>query len=391
MNESAYYYAPVITGIAFVLRIPHLIRARHDPMVRSIAVVMLLGIAVFTSAAPPSISAVNQVTGVPNFSAPLVYSLLSAFSAAQIILIIRWQQRPPEEARTATRRCVSAYGTVIVGLWLLFAAGDAPVERLRDLDTFYANTPYIREMIFLYLVALAVAALVMTSLCWKWSRSVSGLLRAGLLLLVLGNLLIAGFAVCKLTAVIARWCGFALDDLSTFGAPPLAALSSLVQGIGFILPMTGQRAIRTWQAWARHRALGPLWNALQDTMPRRPVRFPLWSAAQIRLQREAEIHDGMLALDPYFDASIRVMVSEQAVSTGMDTEQAQALGAAAMVRAALAAKAADPDGMVVASAETYQPDTVVRPDLALVSRAFSKLQAEAPDAPVSEASRLRKT
>ncbi|MFJ8085239.1 MAB_1171c family putative transporter [Streptomyces sp. NPDC096205] len=390
MNESAYYYPVAITGIAFVLRIPHLIRARRDPLVRSIAVVMLLGTAVFWFAAPPSIAAVNKATGVPNFSAPLVYSLLSAFSAAQIILIIRWQQRPAEEVRAATWKCVSTYGSVMVALWLLFAAGDAPVERLRDLDTYYANTPYIGEMIFLYLVALAVAALVMTSLCWKWSRSVHGLLRAGLVLLVIGNLLNFGFTGCKLTAVIARWCGFVLDDLSTFGAPPLAALSSLVQGIGFVLPMTGQRANRTWQAWDRHRALGPLWSALQGTLPRRPVRFPLWSAAQIRLQREAEIHDGLLALDPYFDAGIRVMVSEQAMSAGMQAERAQALGAAAMVRAALAAKAADPEGEVVASAETYQPDTVVGPDLALVARAFSQLQAQAPGAPVSGTSRLRK-
>ncbi len=43
------------------------------------------------------------------------------------------------------RGVVSVYAGVIVALWVLFALADVPVERLRDLDTYYANTPFMRE------------------------------------------------------------------------------------------------------------------------------------------------------------------------------------------------------------------------------------------------------
>ncbi len=40
---------------------------------------------------------------------------------------------------------------MIVALWVLFLPADAPAERLRDLDTYYATTPFMREEILLYL------------------------------------------------------------------------------------------------------------------------------------------------------------------------------------------------------------------------------------------------
>lgn len=153
---------------------------------------------------------------------------------------------------------------VITAIFGLFAAGDAPVERLHDFDTYYATTPYLRAMICLYVSAHTVAALLMTFLCWRWSRSVHGLLRAGLVLLVIACLLNLSYDVCKIIAVVARWSGHDLDHLSTWAAPPLTAMASLFQS----------------------------------------------------MQREAEIHDGVLALDPYFEPALRLAVSTRARSTG---------------------------------------------------------------------------
>lgn len=47
-----------------------------------------------------------------------------------------------------------AYSLTILVITVLFWAGRAPVEQTSLFDVYYANTPYIREMIVTYLVAL---------------------------------------------------------------------------------------------------------------------------------------------------------------------------------------------------------------------------------------------
>lgn len=59
--------------------------------------------------------------------------------------------------RRLSRRWITGYGVVSVALVGLYLLGDCREERLRDLDTYYATTPFIREMIVLYLAALTVA------------------------------------------------------------------------------------------------------------------------------------------------------------------------------------------------------------------------------------------
>ncbi len=60
---------------------------------------------------------------------------------------------------------------MIVALWVLFALADVPVERTRDLDTYYATTPFMREEILLYLLAHTTAALITSKLIWNWIRT----------------------------------------------------------------------------------------------------------------------------------------------------------------------------------------------------------------------------
>ena len=142
-------------GVALVFKLPALLRGtgairccvRSAPCSRWPALV-------FFFAAPPTIGEVNDVIGITNFSAPLVYCLLTAFSAACLVLIVNWRGGPPEETRRVSRRWVIGYSVVIVALVVLFVLGDTPVERLVDFDTYYANEPFVREMIVLYLVAL---------------------------------------------------------------------------------------------------------------------------------------------------------------------------------------------------------------------------------------------
>ena len=68
-------------------------------------------------------------------------------------------------------------------------------------------------------------------------------------------------------------------------------------------------------------------------------------------QRESDIHDGMLGLFPYFDAEVRAKAYESALAAGSEPVLAHAEADAAMVTAAVRARAADPLGKVINSAE----------------------------------------
>jgi hypothetical protein len=81
------------------------------------------------------------------------------------------------------------------------------------------------------------------------------------------------------------------------------------------------------------------------------VRISWWSPVELQVtQRESDIHDGMLGLYPYFDSEVRSRAYDAAVAAGSDPVRAQAEADAAMVAAAVRARAADPEGRVITSA-----------------------------------------
>lgn len=141
------------------------------------------------------------------------------------------------------------------------------MERLRDFDTYYANTPYIGAMIGLYLVAHNVAAMTMVAMCWRWSLQVNGWLRSGLVVIVCGYAFSLTYDAAKMSAVVARWTGNNLDDLSTYVAPPLAAVGALISAVGFVVPLLCQRVSDSLHAWSTYRRLGTLWHEVQRTAP----------------------------------------------------------------------------------------------------------------------------
>ncbi|MFJ8076892.1 MAB_1171c family putative transporter [Streptomyces sp. NPDC096176] len=386
MEGPDYYIPAAALGFALAFKIPGMRRDWRDPLLRSVCALLVLGASTFFFAAPPTIAAVNRITGVPNFSAPLVYCILTAFSASCLVLLVNWRGGPPAETRRISRRWIGAYSVVVVALLVLFMLGEAPVERLRDLDTHYATTPYIREMIVLYLVAHSVAAVGMTALCWRWSLKVSSWLRGGLVIIVIGSLFNLAYGVSKFSAVFARWAGLDWDALSTLAAPPLASVGALLSAVGFILPLIGQRMSDTWHAWASYRRLGTLWRELRTASPQATpsVRISLFSPVELRVtQRESDIHDGILQLGPYFDRELRARSYDRAVAAGAAPRQAQAVADAAMVADALRARAADPEGQIMKSAELYPSATAEGPrDLVRMSLALRH-------SPVVEAARTR--
>ncbi|MFD7929017.1 MAB_1171c family putative transporter, partial [Streptomyces sp. NPDC059742] len=307
MNGKDYYIPAAAMAVSLAFKLPALRHNWRDPLLRSVVALLTLAGAVFTFAAPPTIAAVNRWTGIVNVSAPLVYCLITAFSASCLVLMVNWRGGPPEQTRLVSRRWILGYGAVVLCLIMLFALGKTPVERLRDFDTYYANTPYIGHMIALYLLAHSVAAVVMMVLCWRWSLQVRGWLRVGLVIIVVGYIFNLSYDATKMTAVVARWSGHNLDDLSTYAAPPLASLGALISAMGFVVPLVCQRLSDHWQTWATYRRLGPLWHEVQISAPSGTpsVQMAWWSAAELRvIQRESDIHDGFLHLGPYFDKGL---------------------------------------------------------------------------------------
>ncbi|MEU3726733.1 MAB_1171c family putative transporter [Streptomyces sp. NPDC031705] len=347
MNGPDYYIPAAAMAVSLVCKLPALRTNWRDPLLRSVCVLLVLAGAVFTFAAPPTIAAVNRWTGVPNFSAPLVYCLMTAFSASCLVLVFNWRGGPAREIRRTSQRWIAGYCVVVVAIVVLFALGEAPVERLRDFDTYYANTPYIRLMIAAYLLAHNAAVLMMVSMCWRWSLRVRGWLRAGLVIIVAGYTISLAYDAAKMSAVAARWLGRDLDDLSTYLAPPLASFAALVSSVGFVLPLVCQRLSDSWRTWSTYRRLGTLWHEVHGSAPGGTpcVRMSWWSPAEIRvIQRESDIHDGFLRLGPSFDRRQRDSAYERARAGGADEETARAVADAAMVAAAVRAGAAGPEG-----------------------------------------------
>ncbi|MGW3662011.1 MAB_1171c family putative transporter [Streptomyces sp. NPDC005141] len=335
------YLAAGLLALSAVLLFRRPRTALRNPLTASTCAAVSIGAVCFTCSAPVTLSAVNRLTGIPNFGAPLTYSMISAYSCSVIILLIQWRGGPPERVRRSTLHAIVVYGLLIAAIIVLFTLADARTERLNDLDTYYANTPYMREMIVLYLVGHGACALVMSAVCVTWLREVTGPLRTGLRLILLGLLLdVVGFEIAKITAVVARWLGHDLDVLSTTVAPPVVSLGALFCSAGFTLPRLLPPAITHWRSLTDYRRLTPLWKEVKRaaTVPKPSPSW--WELPHARLQwLEVSIHDALLALAPLFDDRVRRISLATALDAGLSPSQARVVAEAAML--ADAARQAD--------------------------------------------------
>ncbi|WP_327303596.1 hypothetical protein OG730_08245 [Streptomyces sp. NBC_01298] len=343
MTGSDYYIPAVVLAIALAVKAPSFWRSWHSPMSNAIFVILAASAAGFVFGAPPTIERVNRFTGVPNVSALIVYCILSCLSCGSIVLLIHWRGGPEEILRKHTRTWIAATAVVIATFCVLFSLSSVPIEQQRDFDTFYANTPYVREMIVLYLTAHFAMSLVVATKCWRWARELRDLQAAwthwGLLILVAAFGIGLSFALLKFLAVGARWAGTdRWDSLSTDIAPPLAGLGAGLTTIGFLVPVVGPRLGSMWEAWRAYRAMEPLWRALEPFAgPGKPTWIRLTSSPEIRaMARSTDISDRLLNLAPYLDSSRREAAERYASSQGCEPEAALIFAEATTIHAALA-------------------------------------------------------
>ncbi|MEV6532788.1 MAB_1171c family putative transporter [Streptomyces sp. NPDC051639] len=342
------YAAAGVLAISAILLFSRPRAALRNPLTASTCAAVVLSAICFFLSAPATLRTVNEFTGVPNFGAPLTYSMISAYSCSLIILLIHWRGGSPTYRRQMVLRALATYGSLIIAIIFLFSLAQADNERLRDLDTYYANTPFMREMIVLYLVGHGACLVVMGVLCLRWAREVTGLLRTGLRLILVGSALdAAGFEAAKAIAIVARWMGHNLDFLSTTLAPPVVSVGALVTAAGFVLPRLLPSAVTHWRSLTDLRSLTPLWQEVQsvNTAPKPSPSW--WHLPQARLHLlEASIHDALLALAPLFDDRVRQISLNTALGDGNSPRQAQVIAEAAMLA----------DAARLATASNDQPD-----------------------------------
>ncbi|MGW0584604.1 DUF6545 domain-containing protein, partial [Streptomyces sp. NPDC002920] len=248
---------------------------------------------------------------------------------------VRW--RGGERMCRTARRWIVAYACVVVGIVVAFALGDAPVERRTDLDTYYASTPYIREMILLYLLAHLVAVGSATVSALRWARQVRGWLRAGLTALGLGTLCGAGFSSAKLAAVVAHWCGRDWSALGADFSATAAGAGALLTVAGVLVPLAGPRLTEWWRAWRTYVRLEPLERELDDVLARRALRLPRprWASPVTRLVwRRTSIHNALSHLDAYADRELYDRILRAALRLTGDPQRASATAWAAVIATA---------------------------------------------------------
>ncbi|MGW2744764.1 MAB_1171c family putative transporter [Streptomyces sp. NPDC001450] len=327
---AAYAVPAALLAVAFVIKLPLLRRAWQDPILRATALLLGIGAVVFASLPPGNLHRINEITGVPNFAGLWVYSLLTAYCGACLWLIITWRE-PPSAVRTRRTRTVwMVYGAIVLGLWATFLLGDHQVERLRDLDTYYANTPWMREFALLYLVAHMVSALVAAGILWAWFKEVEDTwLRRAVVFLQVAYALGLIFDVAKLAAIGARWSGRDWDWLSTYVAPPFAIAEAGLVAVGFIAGQAGPVVDEHRDVVRTHRRLKPLWQAMLTVTPPAAPATGRVSGAALRLElRRAAINDGLLKLSPHLSPSRRHRAHQAATAAGHSDSAARGIAGA---------------------------------------------------------------
>ncbi|MET7912061.1 DUF6545 domain-containing protein [Streptomyces avermitilis] len=365
------YISGITILVVCAMKIPALVRRWHDTLLRAACLLLFSAGCLMLLAAPDSLTTLNRLSGISNFAAPVVYVITAAFSGASLLLIIHWRPAPPEQTRRNSHLCVIAYGLIIFAIIVLFWVGNAPVEQLTLFDAYYANTPYIREMILTYLLAQAVANMIASVLCWRWSTEVHGFLRAGLRILAPAYLMVVCFDVLRLIAIAARWTGRNLDFLVDKVSPQFAAPACLLGAVGFAVPLVGPHMAETTRAVQHLYRLTPLWRALEEVPTPGAIRaaLPWWRTppAILLTGRKTALYDAILALAPYCDPAIRAAAYSAALRKGDDESSAAVTADAAMILVARECQRTTPEQ----PQEDTHPPAWRAKDLIALSRALT--------------------
>ncbi|MFD4641038.1 MAB_1171c family putative transporter [Lentzea sp. NPDC058436] len=293
-------------------------------------------------AAPANITWINRATGVPNFAALLVYSLVVCFAGSAFALVLYWRY-PAAQAWQRVRLIVVSYATVVAAMVVLFFKSEVSEERQVDFDTFYATQPTIAVFLFIYFVATMIGCGGQAYHCWQGSRdeaiSARPWLRRGLRWYCAAALFPMAFAIIKLFVLLMDWAGERSFDVLSTTAPLMASLSMIPLVIAMALPVFGPHrpSPSQWvRRWRTYFALRPLHRALVHVNPGIVLVAPgKFLNPHHRVRRQIiELNDWRWALTPYFDLSVGETASSLAQRASLTKDEVAAVVEAAQLRAA---------------------------------------------------------
>ncbi|MFF4749689.1 MAB_1171c family putative transporter [Streptomyces sp. NPDC002514] len=335
MSGLINYVSCAALSLGLLIKLPDLVRHWREPALRAINAVLALASLCFLFGAPPTVRAINDLSGVPNLAAPLTYISITAYGAASLVLIAHW--RAGSDARRTTRRWVCGYAAVVVAIAVMFVIGRADRERRTDFDTYYSATPWIAEMIVLYLVAHLTAVTVTSLWSLRWARQVRRRpwLRGGLLIMGFGTLITTGYSLSKLIAVVARWSGQDLSMLSTTIAPVCAGVGAFLTTAGVLVPLAGPRLTELRQSRRDYVRLAPLERELDEVLTRRALRVPRpFSPFMWLIWRQSSILNGLRDIEEFYDRRLYDRAYAAELHTTGDPERATSTAWAVTVAAA---------------------------------------------------------
>ena len=256
----------------------------------------------------------------------------------------------------------------------------------------FALTPNIEPAspwVFEYVLAYVLAQLpVFAAIMWlglRYARLAdTAALRVALRMVVAGTAIACVYLVNKAVLSASYRFGFA-DPFghTAIAGKVLPTTAYLLVLIGAALPS----AVGWLGRYRRYRQLGPLWRALYRADPAIALDPPtvpdllVFARLRLRLYRRViEIRDGLLALRPYRDPAVAATARDSASRAGLTGPGHAAAVEAAVVAAALRARAEGraprgDDDTAVAGGADLAAETAF---LGLVARAYRVLPGETP-------------
>ncbi|MEU6715801.1 MAB_1171c family putative transporter [Nonomuraea sp. NPDC046802] len=384
MADWLRFYGPPL--LAWALLFSRLMHAYWRPpdQARRLLWWVLLGLAVsLTVLTPAGYAAVAQVTGVPNLARLLGHAgmLLASWSGQALLRLLHTTPSSPAASTPWLRRQVWGLLAALALLSLLFALADTPIDDVRFAGR-YAATPWVLEYWLVYLACLAPAYVNMVRFAARYARLTSDwILRLGLRLLAAG-------AICGLAYHIHKAFLFAAHRLPLPYLPPGPSqfLDAMLPLFGHVLVLVGA-TLPTWGprlsspvSWLRryraYQALRPLWLDLyrQDPhialIPPLPALVDLLSPRDLSLRlyrRVIEIRDGRMSLHPHLDPTVEATARRQATEAGVSGQALDAVVEAAMLAAAIQAKAQGARPTSTTSPEAVPGGLDLESDIAFLS------------------------
>lgn len=274
-----------------------------------------------------------------------VCTLVAAFGLLHLML---YASHPPEQVPAKMRvRLVTLL--VAVGVMAVMFFASSPPTGTGIFTGLYRSQPTLAVYVVVYASYLGSAVVDLAALALRSIRGARAWLRLGMILIVAGCVLAAGYLIEKVIGVVSElvtaataelYCPSAFATVGCTFAVGMPAFAVLLIILGATLPTLGPRLEHLIRGfWYRRclRRLGPLWETLHEALPDIALATPdrPLPGSELLYRRVIAIRDGLLALQPYRDPADTREHRDQANAAGLTGQRRAAAVEAADIRAAL--------------------------------------------------------